>query len=108
MNAEKTFLLILVMGLVTFCIRALPFWAFSGTRRQPAAVVYLGRVLPPAMMAMLIIYCLKNVSLFVMPFGIPEALGIAVVVLLHLWKKNTLLSIGGGTVCYMVLVQIVF
>lgn len=71
-------------------------------------VRYLGKVLPPAVIGMLVIYCLKEVQLTAYPYGIPEAVSVAAVVLLHLWKRNNLLSIGAGTVLYMFLVQAVF
>lgn len=98
--------LVLVCGAVTILLRVLPFLAFG--RRTPAYILYLGRVLPYAVMGMLVVYCLKGVSLLRAPFGIPEALSCALVVALHLWRRNTLLSILGGTACYMFLVQMVF
>lgn len=100
--------LIAVIALVTAALRFLPFLIFGGKRQTPAYIAYLGKVLPFAIMGMLVIYCLRNTILTAMPFGIPEFLGCAVVVGLHLWKRNTLLSIAGGTVCYMLLVQLVF
>ena len=100
--------LITVISLVTIALRFLPFLIFSGKRQTPAYVSYLGKVLPFAIMGMLVIYCLRNISFTAMPFGIPELLGCAVVALLHLWKRNTLLSIAGGTVFYMLLVQMIF
>ena len=69
---------------------------------------YLGKVLPFAIIAMLMVYCLKGTSLLEWPYGLPELIAVAAVVVLHLWKKNTLLSIGVGTVLYMLLVQFVF
>ena len=99
---------ILVMAAITALLRFLPFLAFPGGRKRPQIIPYLGTVLPYSVMAMLVIYCLKNVSLIAAPHGIPELLAIVAVVCLHLWKKNTLLSIFGGTVFYMALVQVVF
>lgn len=99
---------ILVMEAITALLRFLPFLAFPGERKRPQIITYLGTVLPYSVMAMLVIYCLKNVSLIAAPHGIPELLAIVAVVCLHLWKKNTLLSIFGGTVFYMALVQVVF
>lgn len=99
---------ILVMAAITALLRFLPFLAFPGGRKRPQIITYLGTVLPYSVMAMLVIYCLKNVSLIAAPHGIPELLAIVTVVCLHLWKKNTLLSIFGGTVFYMALVQVVF
>lgn len=100
--------LILVMALVTAGLRFLPFIIFSKGRKVPEVVAYLGRVLPYAVMAMLVVYCLKGISFVKMPFGLPELISVMLVVVLHVWKRNTLLSIVGGTVCYMVLVQMVF
>lgn len=99
---------ILVMAIVTAALRFLPFLVFPDGRERPKVITYLGTVLPYGVMAMLVIYCLKGVSLLAWPHGIPEALAIIAVVLLHLWRKNTLLSIFGGTAIYMVLVQLVF
>lgn len=101
-------LLIAVMALVTAGLRFLPFLIFGENRKTPPLVAYLGQVLPFAIMGMLVIYCLKDVSFTTAPFGIPEMAGCAVVALLHIWKRNTLLSIGAGTLCYMLLVQFVF
>ena len=101
-------LMIAVIALVTAVLRFLPFLIFGENRKTPPLVTYLGQVLPYAIMGMLVVYCLKGVSLTAFPFGIPELLGCAAVTLLHIWKRNTLLSIGVGTVCYMLLVQFVF
>ena len=100
--------LILVMALVTAALRFLPFMIFTKGRKVPEIVAYLGRVLPYAAMAMLVVYCLKGISFVQMPFGLPELISVVLVVVLHVWKRNTLLSIIGGTVCYMMLVQMVF
>ena len=99
--------LVAVIALVTMGLRFLPFLIFRG-RETPAFIVYLGRVLPYAIMGMLVVYCLRGTAIFEAPHGIPEFLAAAVVVALHVWKKNTLLSIIAGTVCYMVMVQAVF
>lgn len=99
---------ILVMAGVTLLTRLLPFLVFGRGGRPPKAVVYLGKVLPPAIIAMLVVYCLRNVNLFAGSHGLPELLCAAVVVVLQIWKRNTLLSICGGTALYMVLVQWVF
>lgn len=100
--------MIAVIALVTIALRFLPFLIFGEKRKTPPLVAYLGQVLPYAIMGMLVVYCLKGVTLTALPFGIPETIGCAVVALLHIWKRNTLLSIGAGTVCYMMLVQLVF
>ena len=101
-------LMIAVIALVTMGLRFLPFLIFGENRRTPPLIAYLGQVLPYAIMGMLVVYCLKDVHLSAAPYGIPELIGCAVVALLHLWKRNTLLSIGAGTLCYMLLVQFVF
>lgn len=101
-------LLIALVALVTIGLRSLPFLIFRENRTTPPIVAYLGQILPFAIMGMLVVYCLKDVVITAAPFGIPEFLGCAVVALLHLWKRNTLLSIGAGTLCYMLLVQFVF
>ena len=104
----RSALMIAVIALVTAALRFLPFLIFGENRKTPPLVSYLGQVLPYAIMGMLVVYCLKGVSFTAAPFGVPEILGCAVVTLLHVWKRNTLLSIGAGTVCYMLLVQFVF
>ena len=101
-------LLIAVAVLVTMSTRFLPFLIFGEKRKTPPVIEYLGTVLPCAIMGMLVVYCLKDVSFLRSPFGLPELLACAVVAALHVWKRNSLLSIGGGTVCYMLLVQLVF
>ena len=88
--------------------RFAPFVLFPDSKKPPEFVSYLGRVLPPAVMGLLVVYCLKGVRLTAFPFGLPELIAIGVVVLVHFWRHNTLLSIGAGTVCYMLLVQMVF
>ena len=101
-------LLVSIVALVTAFLRFLPFLIFGEDRTTPPVITYLGKVLPFAIMGMLVIYCLKDVSFRSGSFGIPEILGCILVGLLHIWKRNTLLSIGAGTVCYMLLVQLVF
>ncbi|MEG2118802.1 MAG: AzlD domain-containing protein [Pseudoflavonifractor sp.] len=101
-------LAIAVMAGVTFLTRALPFLLFDRGERPPKVVLYLGRVLPPAVIAMLIVYCLRNVSFAAAGGWLPQMIAVAAVVVLHLWKHNNLLSIFGGTILYMVLVQCVF
>lgn len=105
---EHGIAIIIVVALCTFLTRALPFWLFGGKKELPLMVQYLGKVLPPAIMIILVIYCLKSVNIFVGNRGIPEFLAIGFVTALHIWKKNTLLSIGAGTAFYMLLVQVVF
>lgn len=99
---------IAVMAVVTFLTRALPFLFFGGKKDPPRIVLYLGRVLPPAVIAMLILYCLRGTT-FAAPVGwAPALIAGLFVVAVHLWKHNNLLSILGGTVLYMILVQAVF
>lgn len=98
---------IAVMAVVTFLTRALPFLLFDRGERPPKLVLYLGRVLPAAIIAMLIIYCLRGVSFAGLESWLPPLLSVALVVGLHLWRHNNLLSIFGGTIFYMVLVQAV-
>ena len=107
MNKLHSLLIVVVAALVTALTRFLPFWIFGGKRKTPEWILRLGTALPCAIMGMLVVYCLKDMTLTAAPFGIPEIIGCAVVALLHVWKRNTLLSIGAGTVCYMLLVQFV-
>ena len=100
--------LIVVAVLVTMATRFLPFLIFGENRKTPSIIEYLGKVLPFAIMGMLVVYCLKDVSVLSFPYGLPEIISCVVVAALHVWKRNSLLSIGGGTVCYMLLVQLVF
>ena len=108
MNDLHSAALIAVIALVTIGLRFLPFLIFGGNRQTPPYITYLSKVLPFAIMGMLVVYCLRNITFHSMPFGIPELIGCAVVAGVHLWKRNTLLSITGGTVCYMLLIQLVF
>lgn len=102
---------IITVGMVvlgTVLTRFLPFLLFPAGKPTPRYIRYLGAVLPPAVFGLLVVYCLKNVSLFAGSHGIPELISIAAVVGLHVWKRQMLLSIAGGTLCYMLLVQLVF
>ena len=108
MNNIHAILTIAVCALVTAGLRFLPFLIFGENRKTPEIIAYLGKVLPFAIMGMLVVYCLKDVSIASAPFGIPEAIGCIAVAGLHIWKRNTLLSIGAGTIVYMLLVQFVF
>lgn len=103
----STLILILVMTGATVLTRFLPFWMFPANKPTPPYVAYLGKVLPCAVIGLLVVYCLKGVNLFLSPHGLPEFFGVAVTGGLHLWKRNTLLSIGGGTVAYMLFIQFV-
>ena len=97
-----------VAALVTVALRFLPFLIFRGDKETPAYIAYLGKVLPFAIMGMLVVFCLKGISLTGAPYGAPEFIACGLTAALHVWKRNTLLSIAGGTVCYMLLVQMVF
>lgn len=108
MTAMQIFLTMLAVAIGCQITRWLPFLLFPEHRKPPQFVVYLGKVLPPAMMGLLVAYCVKDVSVLTAPHGLPELIAIAAVVGVHLWRRNVLLSIGGGTVVYMLLVQLVF
>ena len=109
MTAIQMSITIAVCTAATMLTRFLPFVVFSSKDQQPPEVVrYLGRVLPAAIFGMLIVYCLKGVSFATGSHGIPEAIAIGVTVALHKWKHQTLVSIAGGTLCYVLLVQMVF
>ena len=101
-------LIVAAVSVGTQITRWLPFWLFPENKEPPAVVTYLGKVLPPAMMGLLVVYCLKGVSWTAAPHGAPELIAIAAVALLHKWRGSVLLSIAGGTVLYMLLVQVVF
>ncbi|MBQ1958828.1 MAG: AzlD domain-containing protein [Firmicutes bacterium] len=101
-------LIVAVCALVTIGLRFLPFVIFRGDRPTPPYIVYLGKVLPYAIMGMLVVFCLKNVSLTAAPHGLPEFIACALTALLHVWKRNTLISIIGGTAAYMIMVQMIF
>ena len=108
MSLSQQFLTIAVVAIGTMVTRFLPFLIFPAGKPTPKYIQYLGRVLPGAVFGLLVVYCLKNVSFLTGSHGIPEAIAIAVVALLHLWKKQILLSVAGGTICYMLLVQTIF
>lgn len=94
--------------LATMLTRFLPFLMYPEHKKVPDYIVYLGQVLPGAIFGMLVIYCLKDVRLLTGSHGIPEFISIGVVVILHLWKRQMLISIAGGVICFMVLVQMFF
>lgn len=107
-SVTQSLLMIAVVAVCTMATRWMPFLLFGGKRGTPKFVEYLGRVLPTAIIAVLVVYCLKGVS-FTAPAGFaPQLISVAVVVVLHVLRGNTLLSIAGGTVCYMVLIRTVF
>lgn len=108
LSGSQTILMILAIAAGTFVTRSLPFILFPEGKTIPKYVSYLGDVLPYAMIGLLVVYCLKNVSFTVMPFGLPEIIAIGSIIILHTWKHNTLISIAGGTIIYMILVQTIF
>jgi branched-subunit amino acid transport protein AzlD len=108
MNLTQQIIIIAMVVLGTMLTRFLPFIVFPSGKPTPNYVQYLGKVLPSAVIGLLVIYCFKDVSLLSGNHGIPEFIAVVVVALLHFWKKNMLLSIAGGTVVYMILIQMVF
>lgn len=108
MTLTQEIITVAMVVLATMLTRFLPFLVFPEGKPTPKYIRYLGKVLPAAVFGLLIIYSLKNVSIFSGSHGIPEFLSIVLVMALHLWKRQMLLSIAGGTVCYMLLVQMVF
>lgn len=108
MTLTQQILTIAVVVLGTMTTRFLPFLLFPAGKTTPAFVQYLGKALPAAVFGLLVIYSLKDVQLLTGSHGIPEAISIALVIILHCWKRQMLLSIAGGTICYMLLVQLVF
>ena len=108
MTIHEQIITIVICVLGTMLTRFLPFLVFSSKKPTPKYIVYLGKALPCAVFGMLVVYSLKNVSLFSGTHGIPELIAIGVTAGLHLWKKQMLLSIAGGTIAYMLLVQLVF
>ncbi|MGI6014402.1 MAG: branched-chain amino acid transporter permease [Oscillospiraceae bacterium] len=108
MNLTQQLITIAMVVLGTVLTRFLPFLVFPAGKPTPKYIQYLGKVLPGAVFGLLVIYCLKHISFLTGNHAVPELIAIFVVVLLHLWKRQMLLSIAGGTVCYMLLVQLVF
>lgn len=108
MTLTQEAITIALCAFATIICRFLPFVVFSGKRKTPEYVKYLGKALPAAIFAMLVVYCLKNVSISEYSHGIPELISILLTVGVHLLKRNILFSVAAGTVCYMLLVQLVF
>ena len=108
MTFGKALAMVLVAAACTFATRVAPFLLFNGKKPIPPIIRYLGETLPPAVIALLVVYCVKSVNWLAAPHGAPELLCIAVTAALHVWKRNNLLSIGVGTVLYMYLVQNIF
>lgn len=108
MTVKQQIITVAAVVLATVLTRFLPFILFPSGKPTPKFIRHLGKYLPSAVFGLLVIYCFKNVSIFTGSHGIPELTATAVTVGLHLWKKQMLLSIAGGTICYMLLVQFVF
>ena len=108
MTIVQHIITIAICSLATMTTRFLPFLAFSEKRQTPPFIQYIGKWLPSAVFGMLVVYCLKNVSFVSGSHGLPEFIAIALTVFLHLRKRQMLLSIAGGTVCYMLLLHFVF
>lgn len=108
MDDRRLFIALLITALVTAALRFLPFLIFGGKSKTPKTVLYLGKVLPCAIMGMLVVYCLRGMT-FTQPGGfLPQLIAGALTVLLYVWRKNSLISILGGTACYMLLIKFVF
>lgn len=108
MTTAQHIITIAVCILATMLTRFLPFLLFPAGKPTPKYIRFLGHALPGAVFSMLVVYCLKNVDVLSGSHGLPELIAIAIVVILHLWQKKMLLSIAGGTIAYMLLVQLVF
>lgn len=108
MSNAHMLITITLIALTTITLRFLPFWIFPPSKQPPALITYLGKVLPRAAIALLVVYAVKDVSIVTSPHGIPELVAILVIVVVHVFKRNTLLSIATGTLLYMMLVQLVF
>ena len=108
MTLNQQIITIALCVLGTMTTRFLPFLVFGEKRETPRYIQYIGKLLPSAVFGMLIVYCLRNVDFLGGVHGIPEIIAIVITVVLHLWRRQMLLSIAGGTVCYMLLVQLVF
>lgn len=107
MDTTKTLLMIGIVALCTFLTRVLPFIIFRKKQELPKAVKDLGDILPMAVIAILVIYCLKGIKFYGIVGYLPSIISVAVVILIHIWKRNNLISIGVGTLIYMILIRIV-
>lgn len=108
LTSVQTFIIICMVTLGTVITRFLPFALFHNNKGNNSYITYFGKVLPYSAIGLLVVYCLKGVNLMNPPFGLPETVAIICITVLHYWKNNALLSIGAGTVIYMLMVQIVF
>lgn len=96
-----------IVAIMTWITRGLPYLLFT-KKRPPQMITYLGAALPASIMIILVVYCLRNTQFTVYPYGSAEIISVFLVVIMQLWRKNTLISILAGTVCYMVLIRTVF
>lgn len=108
MSVKEQLITIFICGIATALTRFLPFILFGGKKGTPKIITYLGKVLPLSVFALLIVYCFKNVSFLTYSYGLPELIGVLFTVIVHLWRRNMLLSIASGTIIYMVFIQTVF
>ena len=108
LDMVSSLIMIAAVAIATFATRAASFVVFPKGKEVPPTVKYIGMVLPPAVIGMLVVYRLRSTQLFAYPYGIPELIACLAVIGLHAWKRNVLLSVGAGTVLYMALVQMVF
>ncbi len=108
MTNQQMLLTIALIAFTTVALRFLPFWLFPPTKEPPALITYFGKMLPRAAIALLVVYAVKDVSLTNAPHGLPELLAILLIAVVHVIKRNSLLSIATGTLVYMFLVQVVF
>ncbi|MCL2717503.1 MAG: AzlD domain-containing protein [Lachnospiraceae bacterium] len=104
-NISHSLAIIAVVALCTAFLRYAPFLVFAGRKTVPAWITYLGKFLPPAIMTTLVFYCLRNIEFLKGNFGVPEIIATGLVIILHSWKKNILLTVAAGTILYMVMVQ---
>lgn len=108
LDAVSSLIIIAAVAITTFATRAASFLVFPKNREVPPTVKYIGTILPPAVIGMLVVYCLRSTQVFAYPYGVPELIACLAVIGLHAWRRNVLLSVGAGTILYMVLVQMVF
>ena len=108
LSSSETLIMILAIALGTMITRFLPFIFFPENREVPPYIAYLGKALPCGVIGLLVVYCLKDIQLLEGTHAFPEIIAILCIITMHLWRKNTLLSIGGGTLIYMFLVQFIF
>ena len=108
LDAVSSLIIIAAVAITTFATRAASFLVFPKDREIPPTVKYIGTILPPAVIGMLVVYCLRSTQVFAYPYGVPELIACLAIIGLHAWKRNVLLSVGAGTILYMVLVQMVF